>query len=259
MTIQKRSRAPRYAVLAVLLALTGSGGVLAQHPDRGGLGGPERFDGHGALGGHGDLGREHISSSFGEHRDPAHEHFDGHFSHNRSYFNPGYTVREAPRRGYAIDQDHHRYWYDRGEWYRWGGVDWTVVGAPLGAFVAVLPPFYTTVMVGGVPYYYANDTYYDWNSGQEEYEVVAPPAGVDASGTAQPAPDGQLYVYPRNGVSSEQQASDRYECDISAVDKTGFDPTKEDGGVSPEAAPAKRADYFRAEAACLEARGYSVR
>ena len=38
-----------------------------------------------------------------------------------------------------------------------------------------------------------------------------------------------------------------------------FDPTATGGGVPPEAAADKRADYSRAGAACLDARGYSVR
>jgi hypothetical protein len=84
-------------------------------------------------------------------------------------------------------------------------------------------------------------------------DTHAPPS------TAQPAPDGQLFVYSKGGASYAQQASDRYECDISAVDRTGYDPTEEDGGVSPAAARVKRADYFRSEAACLVARGYRVR
>lgn len=77
--------------------------------------------------------------------------------------------------------------------------------------------------------------------------------------TAQPAPDGQLFVYPKDGASYAQQASDRYGCDLAAVDQTGYDPTEEDGGVPRDAVPAERTDYFRAEAACLEARGYRVR
>jgi hypothetical protein len=242
------------------MALGASRGVFAD--EHGGFGehrGPAMGGDHGAFGEHGGAAMERGHSEFAGHEGLAHEHFDSRFSHNHPYLDHGYTVHDVPRGGYAIDHDREHYWYDRGEWYRREGLDWLVVGAPLGAFVSVLPPFYTTVMFGGVPYYYANDTYYDWNGDQEEYQVVAPPAGIDSAGTAQPAPDGQLFVYPKNGVSSEQQASDRYECDISAVEKTGYDPTKEDGGVSPDAAPPKRADYFRAEAACLEARGYSVR
>jgi hypothetical protein len=56
-----------------------------------------------------------------------------------------------------------------------------------------------------------------------------------------------------------QQAQDRYECDIWAIGQTGFDPTQDDGGVTPEAVPGKRADYLRAEAACFQARGYLIR
>jgi hypothetical protein len=79
------------------------------------------------------------------------------------------------------------------------------------------------------------------------------------AGTADAAPHDQLFVYAKDGASYAQQASDRYECDISAVEQTGFDPTKEDGGVSSEAGPVRRAGYFRAVAACLAGRGYAVR
>jgi hypothetical protein len=133
------------------------------------------------------------------------------------------------------------------------------VGAPIGAFVAILPPFYTSVWFGGVPYYYANDTYYTWSGDRNEYEVVAPPVGIDSSGTTQPPASDAIFIYPKNGQSSQQQASDRYECHRSAVEQTGYDPTQAAGGVSPEVAASKRADYFRADAACLDARGYSVR
>ena len=84
-------------------------------------------------------------------------------------------------------------------------------------------------------------------------------SAAQARGTLQVGPDGDWIVEPLNGVSSAQLAMDRYQCDIWAVDQTGFDPTKDDGGVPPEAVSAKRADYLRAEAFCLQARGYIVR
>ena len=34
--------------------------------------------------------------------------------------------------------------------------------------VQVLPPFYTTVWFGGLPYYYANDTYYAWRDSDQQ-------------------------------------------------------------------------------------------
>lgn len=77
--------------------------------------------------------------------------------------------------------------------------------------------------------------------------------------TAAVAGYGLLDIYPQNGTSYSQQARDQYECDIAAMKQTGFDPMLEDGGVPPDVAPAKRVEYLRAEAACLEARGYRVR
>ena len=206
------------------------------------------------------------STAFAQHRDgeyfghDAHpyQHLDERFSHNHFYFDRGYTVHEAPRGAYEIVHDHDHYWYDSGHWYRRNAVGWVVVGAPVGAFVTVLPPFYTTVWFGGVPYYYANDTYYSWRVDHQEYEVVAPPSGIDSAATTQPPASDKIFVYPKNGQSTEQQARDRYECHHSAAAETGYDPTQAGGGVPPEVAAGKRSDYFRAQAACLDARGYSV-
>jgi hypothetical protein len=232
MTKRTMGRAHRSIVCALLLTLTASGGAFAEEHGRGPVGG---------------------------HEIAAHQHFDTRFSHNHAYFDHGYTVHEPPHTGYGLDFGHDHYWYDRGQWYRRGDLGWVVVGAPLGAFVSVLPSFYTTVWLGGVPYYYADDTYYTWNGVRNEYEVVAPPAGIDSAGTTQPPASDSIFVYPKNGQSSQQQASDRYECYHSAVQQTGYDPTQAHGGVPPEAAPGKRSDYNRADAACLDARGYSVK
>jgi hypothetical protein len=83
---------------------------------------------------------------------------------------------------------------------------------------------------------------------------MVPPRGALHAG-----PDGDWVLEPASGVSYSQQAQDRYECDIGAVGQTGFDPTQDDGGVSPDAVAGKRADYLRAEAACFQARGYLIR
>ena len=93
------------------------------------------------------------------------------------------------------------------------------------------------------------------------YEVVDPPGagGDQAATTTQPPPSDDLYIYPQSGQSDEQQANDKYECHKWASSQSGFDPTQSAGGVSPDQAAAKRADYDRAMRACLEGRGYSVR
>lgn len=44
-----------------------------------------------------------------------------------------------------------------------------------------------------------------------------------------------------------------------ATSVNGYDPTQPLGGVGESSAASKRADYQRAQAACLQARGYSVK
>jgi hypothetical protein len=190
----------------------------------------------------------------------AHQHLDGRFSHNQYYYDHGYGVRRPPVGGLGElhGPDRGRYWFNGGNWYRWRDGVWVVSPAPAGLFVPWLPPNFTTVWWNGIPYYYANDTYYVWDDAQRAYEVVDPPNGVDATGTTQAPASDQIFVYPNNGQSSEQQAKDRYECYRWAVDQTGFDPTVGGGGVAPENAVTKRNDFFRAQVSCLDGRGYSV-
>lgn len=125
-----------------------------------------------------------------------------------------------------------------------------------------------------------------------------------------PPPDTTVYFHPvqsHPAPSPEEQDRDKYECNVGAVQQSGFDlslanipphqrvrvvaggPAPGTGvalgavmgavigaavsdrwhtgsgalfgalGVPPEDATSRRANYFRAEAACLDARGYSVR
>jgi hypothetical protein len=143
-------------------------------------------------------------------------------------------------------------------WYAPAGPRFVVVPAPVGVFVPGLPPYYTTVWVGGAPYYYANDTYYAWNPEQNGYEVVDPPSGPPPATTEAP-PSDDLFVYPQSGQSEEQQSKDRYECHKWAAGQSGFDPTQSGGGMPPDQSGAARDNYQRAMRACLEGRGYSVR
>jgi len=191
----------------------------------------------------------------------AHQHFDGRFSHNQYYYDRGYSVRRPPSGGIGElhGADGARYWYHGGNWYRWGGRGWIVWGAPFGVFVPFLPPYFTSVWWYGVPYYYANDAYYVWNDTQGAYEVVPPPGGMEANGATPPPASDRLFVYPKNGQSSEQQAKDSSECQRWAVGQSGFDPTLTGGGVAPEQAVQKRNDYFHAQVSCLEGRDYTVR
>lgn len=150
------------------------------------------------------------------------EHFDERYSHNHYYPGRGGYVRGVPGRPFIVERGGGRYFYS-----------------------------------GGFPYYYANDTYYAWRDAENGYEVVEPPSDQGASTQAPPSDD--LFIYPKNGQPADQQANDKYECHKWASAQTGFDPTQSAGGVPPEQAGGKHADYQRAMRACLEGRGYSVR
>jgi hypothetical protein len=182
---------------------------------------------------------------------------DTRWNHDYYYPRSGYVAPYVPRGAVIVTHSHHNYWYDRGVWYAPYGSRFVVVAPPLGVYVSILPPYYTTVWFGGLPYYYANDTYYAWRASQRAYEVVQPPAGALAT-TASPAAQ-DIYVYPKAGQTPEQTASDRYECHRWAADQTGFDPTRPEGGVSSDQVQSSREEYFRAMTACLEGCGYSVK
>jgi len=147
------------------------------------------------------------------------------------------------------------YYFSSGIWYRPMGSRFVVVAPPISAVIPFLPAGYITLSIGGHPYYRYNDIYYVRDD--RGYVVVNPPQ--DVGSPAQPAPQDDLFVYPKMGQTEKQQASDRYECHEWASSQTGYDPTQASGGVPPEQAEPLRAGYLRAMSACLEARDYTVR
>jgi hypothetical protein len=167
-------------------------------------------------------------------------------------------------------------------WHRpyWGGGYWrggywprAYYGWSYPWFLGVLPAVYATYWWGGVPYYYANDVYYTYNSGYNGYVVTDPPptdsgdsdsgAGNGTYSAAEPGDvqsnnsgaggSSNVYAYPKDGQSDEQQSTDRYECHRWAVAQSGFDPTQ------TSRATGNSTDYRRAMAACLDGRGYSAK
>jgi hypothetical protein len=160
--------------------------------------------------------------------------------------------------------------YSTGAYWRggyWGGGFWPAAfyGAGFAWFLPVLPYGYATYWYAGVPYYYANDVYYTWDPSYDGYVATDPPpvsggaaAAPPADGSAAPqsAPQapasataaalgGQLYMYPKNGQSDEQQSTDRRECQQWAASQAGANGSQAN-------------DYRRAMMACVEGRGYSV-
>ena len=117
-------------------------------------------------------------------------------------------------------------------------------------------------IIGGAaimaPYYYS--PYY------EPPPVIIreqPPVYFQLAQSVKPLSTEKIFVYPRQGQSEEQQAKDRYECHSWAVSQTWREPRKvsmEEWSFIIKSLPeAQRADYRRAESACLDGRGYTVR
>ena len=164
------------------------------------------------------------------------------------YGHGGYGGYHGAYRGYY--GGHYGYGWRGGYWGWRGGYGWGWWGLPAaGLFLATLPFYYSTYWWNGVPYYYADDNYYVWSNSASGYVSVAPPAQVVSQVPAGTAPyaggagtPNQLFVYPKNGQGEDQIARDRQECQSWAGSQAA-------GGN----------DNVRAQTACLEARGYSVK
>jgi hypothetical protein len=176
----------------------------------------------------------------------------------------------AVRGGYRGGAYRGGYGYGRGG-YGWrggyggyyGGFYGGYYGAlGLGLFFGALPFAYSTYWWDGVPYYYADNNYYQWDASADAYETVAPPSQVAAAATqgaptADPGTTADLFAYPSSNQSAQQQAKDRQECTQWATKQTSTQAAPAQPSTS--AAARTHSDYLRAEAACLTGRGYSVR
>jgi hypothetical protein len=186
---------------------------------------------------------------------------DKRYEHGYYYPPHGSWVRTLPR-GYRPYYYRGRpYYFHDGVWFEPRAGGFFIIRPPVGLQVSVPPPYFTPVWIGGVPYHYADDTFYRWVPSMNAYQVVGRPAGADAP-ESPPLTDttaSTSFVYPRNGQSPEQQATDRYECHTWSRGETGFDPTQAGGNVMPDDNTSRRNEYQRAMDACLEGRGYSVK
>jgi hypothetical protein len=185
-------------------------------------------------------------------------HIDGRFGHGHSYYDHGYALRGSPQGGYSVHHGRETLSYDRNHWYRRDHGRSIIIGAPFGAFVPFLPWYYSTIWWDGLPYYYANDTYYTWNDQEDQYQVVEPPAGIEAAASDLAPAIGDLFVYPKNGQTDDQKLHDEADCHAAAVKEIGFDPTIADDNASSASASDRRALYRKSLGTCLESRGYSV-
>jgi len=201
-------------------------------------------------------GPEHREERFNS----PHWVLDSRFHHDHYYPARGYRVGALPAGSVALRFGADRLFFQAGVWFRPVGREFVVVTPPFGVVVPALPPGCATLGVGGSSYYYANGVYYANAVGTPGYVVVAPPPNV-AAATVQPvapmAPppaQAELMAYPRNGQSQAQMFGDRAECARWAAGQSGYEPTQ-----AASTDPARQEAYRRAESACLEGRGYTVR
>jgi hypothetical protein len=243
-------------LLSVTLLLAGPLVSLSAAADEHGRDAP-RMQGRPDAGRPGPAGRPGGRPAF----DGRGQVLDQRYNHGR-YYPPVGTVRPSlPGEYRAYYRGRDRYYFNAGVWYAPRGPGFVVVSPPPGIVISVLPPYYSTVWFAGVPYYYADNTYYTWQSDQNGYAVVDPPSNADEPSPPPEAPQSSTddpIVYPKNGQSKEQQAADQFECHTWARGQTGFDPTQAGGGVPGGDADRARSNYNRAMSACLQGRGYQV-
>jgi hypothetical protein len=212
--------------LALLAGAVMAGPNLALANGHGG-GGGGGGGGHGG-GGHGGGGHAYAGHGYG--------------GYGHGYGGYGHGYGGYGRYGYG-----RGYGYGWGRGYGWGGYGWGGYGWgwPGAFFLATLPLYYSTLWWDGVPYYYADDNYYTWDGTAGGYTAVQPPPEVvNQARTIQQTTE--LFVYPKNSQTPDQVERDKQECRTWAASQAA-------------AASGNPGDNLRAQTACLEARGYSVR
>jgi hypothetical protein len=214
------------------------------------------------------------------------------------YPDRGAILRDLPRGASVYNYAGSSYWFAEGVWFEPRGPAFVVVAPPIGLVVASLPSAATAVVSAGRPYLYANDVYYRPRPDLGGYEVVNDPVepaseptapgpgttsvavpvtpiaaalpnamAVAASSAAQaPAAPPSMTLAATTAApgapvvpSPDQQARDRYECYRFAVTQTGFDPLRSGATSAGPQYAERQSAYERAQAACFEGRGYSVR
>jgi Family of unknown function (DUF6515) len=113
--------------------------------------------------------------------------YDNRYHHAHYYPAVGYSVTVLPTGYLSLTFHGGRFFFHGGVWFRPAGAVYVVARPPVGIVVPALPPAYTVVYAGGVPYYYANEIYYSAMPGGAGYSVVAPPAGAEPTTAASPA------------------------------------------------------------------------
>lgn len=177
--------------------------------------------------------------------------------HKRHYPPRGQIRKRLPKKAYSLRHSGRRYYYHDGIWYHRHKQVYRVTRPPIGIVVSILPPYYTRVWIGDIPYYYAGGVYYIWEPERRVYRVIEAPAEEKVVLDHEDLEP--LMIYPKKGQSEKKLADDRYECHRWSLDNTGFNPILPSGNVPLDQYSEKRSDYYRAMKACLVGREYTVR
>jgi hypothetical protein len=110
--------------------------------------------------------------------EPYNKHHDRHFGHDHVYPDRGAIFRDLPKGATIVNYAGLPYRYASGVWFEPRGPVFIVVLPPIGVVVPSLPPFATSLELGGESYFYANDTYYLARPELGGYEVVNDPADM---------------------------------------------------------------------------------
>ena len=196
-----------------------------------------------------------VEARSGHHSNNKHYKYDrGHHGSYRHYYPVGHRISLLPAGYLTLSLAGLNYYYHSGAYYQRLGHEYALVRPPLGVGISILPAGYRTHYRGRHQYYTANGVFYGWNERRRSYVVVDDPYASTYTGMAR-ANVAEQFVYPRQGQSTTQTSRDRYECYLWAVNQTGVEPAQ----VNNADTATGLENYQRANGACLEARGYSVK
>jgi len=91
------------------------------------------------------------------------------------------VARVSPRAYYPVYVGGRRFFYNGGFFYRGGRWGYTMIPAPIGARIRVLPFGFISFSIGAVPYYYYGGAYYQYIPDQNVYVVVQKPSSGPSS------------------------------------------------------------------------------
>ena len=174
-------------------------------------------------------------------------HRDRDIRYRHDHFSParGYVVPALPPGYVDLTFGGQHFSCGSGACFRRRGPRFVVVQPPVGIWLGILPPSYSTLWIGGTPYYSANGIYDTVVPNTSEYVVItprpryetamplaapaqvpAPPPPTPVSPQAPPieVPPDSLFVYPSNEQTQSEIVTDRSECDQWAIGQAGDDP-----------------------------------